>query len=86
MRVLSCGEIFEVFCILHLYFNLREGLTQVHFVGKDHLQLLAVSLFFSQPSDEVMQLVTCMIEIIMTQGMYHYTVKTRRKLPLVPQC
>ena len=42
-----------VFSILHQYFYIIQGST----VGKDHLQLLAVSLVFSQPSDEVMQLV-----------------------------
>ena len=73
---MSCGEIFEVFSILH------QG--QLHPVGKDHLQLLAVSFFFSQPSDEVMQLVTHVRDIYMTRGMC--TVKTRRQLSPVPQC
>ena len=49
--VLLCGDI-SVFCTNILI----QGLTPL--VGKDHLWLLAVSLVFSQSSDEAMQLTT----------------------------
>ena len=46
---------YSLFCTNILY-TLIQGLTPL--VGKDHLWLLAVSLVFSQPPNEVMQLTT----------------------------
>ena len=57
----SCGR-YSLFCI-NISYILIQGSTSLKFVGKDHLQLLAVSLVFSQPSDEVMQLVTYVQDI-----------------------
>ena len=56
--VLSCGKILELFSTQNQYSVHSNPRVNPTLWAKDRLRLLAVSLVFSQPSDEAMQLTT----------------------------